>query len=167
MPNDAPMVPLAATLFGQLSLTACTEWLWSGVPVRYPDVKIAMSEGGIGWVAMLHDRLENLVERSGYGRKFASDMTPADVLHRNFWFCTIDDPSSLATLDTIGVDRVMFETDYPHGDGTWPDSQTVFDEVFGALPADVVAQIGHRNAAALFRHPLPPEGSPLRGASAG
>jgi predicted TIM-barrel fold metal-dependent hydrolase len=167
MPNDAPMVPLAATLFGQLSLTACTEWLWSGAAVRYPDVKIAMSEGGIGWVAMLHDRLENIVDRSGYGSYFPGDLRPADVLHRNFWFCTIDDPSSLATLDTIGVDRVMFETDYPHGDGTWPDSQTVFDEVFGALPADAVAQIGHRNAAALFRHPLPPEGSPLRGASAG
>jgi predicted TIM-barrel fold metal-dependent hydrolase len=160
MPADAPMVPLAATLFGQLSLTACTEWLWSGAPVRFPDVKIAMSEGGIGWVAMLHDRLENIVERSGYGSYFSGDLRPAEVLHRNFWFCTIDDPSTLATLDTVGIDRVMFETDYPHGDGTWPDSQAVFDRVFGSLPVDVVAKIGHENAAALFRHPLPPADSP-------
>jgi len=165
MPADAPMVPLAATLFGQLSLTACTEWLWSGAPVRFPDVKIAMSEGGIGWVAMLHDRLENIVDRSGYGSWFPGDLRPADVLHRNFWFCTIDDPSTLATLETIGVDRVMFETDYPHGDGTWPDSQAVFDRVFGRLPADVVAMIGHENAAALFRHPLPDADSPLSGPS--
>ncbi|MGZ8751501.1 MAG: amidohydrolase family protein [Acidimicrobiia bacterium] len=161
MPDDAPMVPLAATLFGQLSLTACTEWLWSGAPVHFPDVKIAMSEGGIGWVAMLHDRLENIVDRSGYGSWFPGELRPADVLHRNFWFCTIDDPSTLATLETIGVDRVMFETDYPHGDGTWPDSQAVFDDVFGSLPADVVAKIGHENAAALFRHPLPPADSPF------
>ena len=161
MPSDAPMVPLAATLFGQLSLTACTEWLWSGAPVRFPDVKIAMSEGGIGWVAMLHDRLENIVDRSGYGSYFPGDLRPADVLHRNFWFCTLDDPSTLATLETIGVDRVMFETDYPHGDGTWPDSQALFDDVFGSLPVDVVAKIGHGNAAALFRHPLPPQGSPF------
>jgi predicted TIM-barrel fold metal-dependent hydrolase len=161
MPGDAPMVPLAATLFGQLSLTACTEWLWSGVPVRYPDVEIAMSEGGIGWVAMLHDRLENIVDRSGYGSYFPGDVRPADVLHRNFWFCTIDDPSTLVTLDTVGVDRVMFETDYPHGDGTWPDSQAVFHRVFGSLPADTVAKIGYENAAALFRHPLPAPGSPF------
>ena len=65
MPKDAPMVPLGATLFGQLSLAACAEWLWSGYAVRHPDLKIAMSEGGIGWVAMLHDRLENIVDRSG------------------------------------------------------------------------------------------------------
>ncbi|MBK5289141.1 MAG: amidohydrolase family protein, partial [Acidimicrobiia bacterium] len=79
---------------------------------------------------------------------------------RNFWFCTIDDPSTLATRDTIGVDHIMFETDYPHGDGTWPDSQAVFAEVFGHLPAAEIAQISHENAAALFRHPLPPPGSP-------
>ena len=47
-----------------------------------------------------------------------------------------------------------------HGDGTWPDTQAVFGEVFGGLPADEIAKISHENAAALFRHPLPPPGSP-------
>ncbi len=162
MPNGSPMVPLAATLFGQLSLGACAEWLWSGWPVQFPNLKIAMSEGGIGWVAMLHDRLENLVHRSGYGHYFPGDLRPAEVLTRNFWFCTIDDPSTLPTRHTIGVDHIMFETDYPHGDGTWPDSQRVFADVFGALPADEAAMISHRNAATLFRHPLPPPDSPHR-----
>ena len=55
----------------------------------------------------------------------------------------------------------MFETDYPHGDGTWPDSQAVFRQFYGDLPADEVAMISHENAAALFRHPLPPAGSPF------
>ncbi len=160
MPPDAPMVPLAATLFGQLSLSACAEWLWSGYPVRHPDLQIAMSEGGIGWVAMLHDRLDNLVDRSGYGHYFSGELRPAEVLRRNFWFCTLDDPSTLPTRDTIGVERIMFETDYPHGDGTWPDSQAVFAEVFGGLAPDEIAKISHENAAALFRHPLPPAGSP-------
>ena len=54
-------------------------------------------------------------------------MRPADVLHRNFWFCTIDDPSTISTRDAIGVENIMFETDYPHGDGTWPDTQAVFE----------------------------------------
>ena len=119
-----------------------------------------MSEGGIGWVAMLHDRLENIVDRSGYGHYFPGDLRPAEVLHRNFWFATIDDPSTLSTRDTIGIDNITFESDYPHGDGTWPDTQQVFAEVFGELPADEIAKISHENAAALFRHPLPPPGSP-------
>jgi predicted TIM-barrel fold metal-dependent hydrolase len=160
MPNDAPMVPLGATLFGQLSLSACAEWLWSGYAVKYPDLKIAMSEGGIGWVAMLHDRLENIIDRSGYGKYFKSDLRPAEVLLRNFWFCTIDDPSTLVTRHTIGVENIMFETDYPHGDGTWPDSQAVFGRYYGDLPADEIAMISHENAAQLFRHPLPPAGNP-------
>jgi predicted TIM-barrel fold metal-dependent hydrolase len=154
------MVPLGATLFGQLSLSACAEWLWSGYAVKHPDLKIIMSEGGIGWVAMLHDRLENIVDRSGYGHYFPGDLRPAEVLHRNFWFCTIDDPSTLVTRDVVGVDNIMFETDYPHGDGTWPDSQAVFDRFFGSLPADEVAKISHENATGLFRHRLPPAGSP-------
>ena len=159
MPKGAPMVPLGATLFGQLSLGACAEWLWSGWAVKYPNLKIAMSEGGIGWVAMLHDRLENIVNRSGYGSYFPGDLRPAEVLLRTFWFCTIDDPSTLATRHTLGVDHIMFETDYPHGDGTWPDSQHVFHEVFGSLPADEARKISHANAAELFRHPLPPTDS--------
>jgi predicted TIM-barrel fold metal-dependent hydrolase len=161
MPPDSPMVALGATLFGQLSLSACAEWLWSGYPGRNPDLKIAMSEGGIGWVAMLHDRLENIIHRSGYGKYFrGTDLAPAEVLHRNFWFCTIDDPSTLCTRETVGVDKIMFETDYPHGDGTWPDSQAVFDQFYGDLTADEIARISHENAAALFRQPLPPPGNP-------
>ena len=70
------MKELPATLFGQLALTSCAEWLWSKCCVRHPDLQIAMSEGGIGWVAMLHDRLENIVDRSGYGRNFAPGLTP-------------------------------------------------------------------------------------------
>ena len=82
------------------------------------------------------------------------------MLRRNFWFATIDDPSTLSTRYTIGTENITFESDYPHGDGTWPDTQQVFADVFGDLPADEIAQISHENAAALFRHPLPPPSSP-------
>jgi predicted TIM-barrel fold metal-dependent hydrolase len=156
----APAMQLTATLFGQLSLTACAEWLWSGWAVDYPDVKIAMSEGGIGWVAMLLDRLDNLVDRSGYGLGWT--MRPADVLRRNFWFCTIDDPSTIDTRYRIGVDHIMAEVDYPHGDSTWPDTQEVIRDVWGHLPNPELRAICCENAARLYRHPLPhrvlPEG---------
>ena len=156
MPMDAPLVQLGATLFGQMSLTACAEWLWSGLPLRFADLKIAMSEGGIGWVAMLHDRLENIVDRSGYGRDFdAAGLRPADVLRRNFWFCTIDDPSTIDTRHVIGVDHVMVEVDYPHGDSTWPDTQAVIERAWGHLPVEELRKMTHANAAALYRWPLP------------
>lgn len=160
MPAGAPMVPLAATLFGQQSLHACAEWLWSPWPRRFPTLDVVMAEGGIGWVAMLHDRLENIVDRSGYGQYFEGSLRPAEVLARNFWFCTIDDPSTIDTREVIGVDHIMWECDYPHGDGTWPDSQQVVSDVWGHLPPDELRQLTHENAARLFRHPLPPPSSP-------
>jgi predicted TIM-barrel fold metal-dependent hydrolase len=155
MPPGSPMLQLGATMFGQMSLSACAEWLWSACAVRYPNLKIAMSEGGIGWVAMLVDRLDNIVDRSGYGLDGFEGMRPADVLRRNFWFCTIDDPSTICTRHTIGIDHVMLEVDYPHGDGTWPDTQTVVERYWGDLPVDELRKLCSQNAAALYRHPLP------------
>jgi predicted TIM-barrel fold metal-dependent hydrolase len=154
-PADAPALQLGATMFGQLSLAACAEWLWSGYPLKYPNLKITMSEGGIGWVAMLLDRLDNIVDRSGYGLGW--ETRPADVLKRNFWFCTIDDPSTIVTRHRIGVENIMFETDYPHGDGTWPDTQQVVADTYGDLPLDELRAILCENAAQVFRHPLPNE----------
>jgi predicted TIM-barrel fold metal-dependent hydrolase len=155
MPPGSPMMQLGATMFGQMSLSACAEWLWSACAVRFPTLKIAMSEGGIGWVAMLIDRLDNIVDRSGYGLDGFEGMRPADVLRRNFWFCTIDDPSTICTRHTIGIDHVMLEVDYPHGDGTWPDTQAVVERYWGDLPADELRKLCSQNAAALYRHPLP------------
>lgn len=152
-PDMAPALQLGATLFGQLSLTAAAEWLWSGYAVKHPNLKITMSEGGIGWVAMLLDRLDNIIDRSGYGLGW--DERPADVLKRNFWFCTLDDPSTIVTRHRIGVENIMFETDYPHGDGTWPDTQKIVEEVYGDLPAAELRAILCENAARVFRHPLP------------
>jgi predicted TIM-barrel fold metal-dependent hydrolase len=159
-PEGSPRLQLGATLFGQLALGACAEWLWSGYPLRHPDLKIAMSEGGIGWVAMLLDRLDNIVDRSGYGLGW--DTRPADVLRRNFWFCTIDDPATIDTRHRIGVGNICVETDYPHGDSTWPDTQAVLADAWGHIPAAEVRAMCCENAAALYRHPLPDTVLPRR-----
>lgn len=152
-PVDAPPLQLGATLFGQLSLSACAEWLWSAYAVKHPNLKIAMSEGGIGWVAMLLDRLDNVVDRSGYGMGW--ELRPSEVLKRNFWFCTLDDPSTIDTRYRIGVENIMLETDYPHGDGTWPDTQPMIEQLWGHLPVEELRMMTHENAAKLYRHPLP------------
>jgi len=152
-PPGAPTLQVGATLFGSQSLQACAEWLWSGFGLDHPTLKIAMSEGGIGWVAMLLDRLDNIIDRSGYGLGW--DMRPADVLKRNFWFCTLDDPSTIDTRHRIGVENIMVETDYPHGDGTWPDTQLVIEKYWGHIPNHELRAMCSENAAALYRHPLP------------
>jgi hypothetical protein len=158
-PPGAPMFEMGAVLFGQQSLQTAVEWLLSGYPLRHPDLKIALSEGGIGWVAMLLDRLDNLVDRSGYGVTW--DERPADVLKRNFWFCTLDDPSTIDTRHRIGVENIMVECDFPHGDGTWPDTQLVIEKLWGHIPNRELRMMCSENAAALYRHPLPDVVLPL------
>jgi len=156
MPPGAPMLELGATMFGPMAITSCAEWLWSGWPAKYPDLRIAMSEGGIGWVAGLIDRLDNIMTRSGYGSGWPDKKNgPSDVLRRNFWFCMIEDASTICTRYTIGVDNILFESDYPHGDGTWPDTQKVIENVLGSLPVDEIRKITHENASHVYRHPLP------------
>jgi predicted TIM-barrel fold metal-dependent hydrolase len=153
--EGSPRLQLGATMFGQLSLSACAEWLWSGYPAKHTDLRIAMSEGGIGWVAMLLDRLDNIVDRSGYALDTFGNLRPAEVLLRNFWFCTLDDPSTIVTRHRIGVENIMVETDYPHGDGTWPDTQALITSVWGDIPDEELRLMCYANAAKLFRHPLP------------
>jgi predicted TIM-barrel fold metal-dependent hydrolase len=156
MPPGAPMLELGATLFQAMAFQSCAEWLWSGWPAKYPDLKISMSEGGIAWVAGLIDRLDSIMARSGYGSGWPDKkMGPSDVLRRNFWFCMIDDPSTIATRHTIGVENICAESDYPHGDGTWPDTQEVLHAMLKDLPAAEIRKITHENASALYRLPLP------------
>jgi predicted TIM-barrel fold metal-dependent hydrolase len=84
------------------------------------------------------------------------DLTPSEAVQRNFWFCSIDDPTTMQVRDRIGVDHIMVESDYPHADSSWPDTQDLLAERFAGLPDADVAKLTHENAARLFRHPLPP-----------
>jgi hypothetical protein len=110
-------------------------------------------------VAMLLDRLDNIVHRSGYGAGWP--LPPAEILKRNFWFCTLDDPSTIDTRGRIGVENIMVEVDYPHGDSTWPDTQKVIRSCWGHLPPEEIRMICCENASRLYRHPLPPVVLPL------
>jgi predicted TIM-barrel fold metal-dependent hydrolase len=164
MPFDplGPVSGTVATLFQAQTLAAITEWVWSAIPVRFPGVKIVASEGGIGWVPALYDRLRHQIEVSGHGRKVwaSREIGPHEVLLRNFWFCTIDDPSSVDSVLALAPDHVMVETDYPHADSTWPDCQPHLWRALGHLPAATIRAVCHENAARAFRHPLPPDPRP-------
>ena len=158
-PGGGGPFEMAPTLFPAGALVAAADWLWSGVCTRFPNLKVAMSEGGVGWVVMLADRVDYVLDHSASGQEsgaWRDELRPSEVLARNFWFCTIDDPGSIAgVLERVGPHKVMVESDYPHADSTWPDTQRVFEKNFGHLPDDVVRRIAWGNAAELFRHPPP------------
>jgi predicted TIM-barrel fold metal-dependent hydrolase len=158
LPSPDPPFELLPTLFPVNALVAAAEWLWSGVPLRFPGLNVALSEGGIGWVPMLLDRVDYVLHHSASGSSptaWASDLLPSEVLRRNFWFCTIDDPSVLDLRERIGLDHIMVESDYPHADSTWPDTQHVLASSMGHLPEPDLRAMAAGNAARLFRHPLP------------
>jgi predicted TIM-barrel fold metal-dependent hydrolase len=159
LPSPGPPFALLPTVFPVNALLAAAEWLWSGVPLRFPSLQVALSEGGIGWVTMLMDRVDYVLAHSASGSDGAdweSDLRPSEILGRNFWFCTIDEPSASSQLDRIGIDHVMVESDYPHADSTWPDTQTTLTRSFGHLPEPALRAMAAGNASRLFRHPLPP-----------
>jgi len=127
------------------------------VPLRFPNIRFALSEGGIGWVPMLLDRFEYMTDHAG--RAFegwpAGSATPSEVLQNNFWFCALDDPSTIGLRGRIGVEHILFESDYPHADSTWPDTQAAAKRLLQGVPDSDVRKILSENAARLFRHPLP------------
>jgi predicted TIM-barrel fold metal-dependent hydrolase len=153
-----PPFELLPTLFPVNGLVATAEWLWSGVPLRFPELSIALSEGGMGWVPMLIDRVDYVIAHSASGinsTAWPSALSPSEVLRRNFWFCSIDDPSLVPLRHVIGVENIMVESDYPHADSTWPDTQAVLSASMGHLPDEELRAIAAGNAAQLFGHPLP------------
>jgi len=169
LPSPDPPFELLPTVFPVNALLAAGEWVWSGVAHRFPGLRVALSEGGIGWVPMLMDRMDYVLDHSASGTdgsSWRSELRPSELLGRNFWFCTIDDPSTAPLLARIGPEHVMVESDYPHADSSWPDTQRVFEANFGHLGDGPRRMVAAGNAAALFRHPLPdrddwrPTGSP-------
>jgi predicted TIM-barrel fold metal-dependent hydrolase len=152
-----PPLELMTTLFPVNALAAAADWLWGGVPTRFPQLDIAFSEGGIGWVPMLIDRIDYVMSHSASGSSawHDPDLSPSDAIRRNFWFCAIDPGSTIALRDHIGIDHIMVESDYPHADSTWPDTQATQRAALAGLTDDEVRKITWENASRLFRHPVP------------
>jgi predicted TIM-barrel fold metal-dependent hydrolase len=155
--SDAPADVIGVLFFGY-AMFAAVDWLYSLIPVKFPDIRICLSEGGIGWVPALLDRLDHMLRyHEMYGTWTGIDLTPAEVMRRNFWFCAVEDPSAFAMRDRIGVDKILLEADYPHCDSTWPDTQAVIEREIGGLPAADIRKITWENASRLYRHPVPAE----------
>ncbi len=157
----SPGAPLElyTSLFPVNALVTAADWLWARIPTRFPNIKVAFSEGGISWVPMLIDRIDYVLDHSAVGSHGWDDpnLSPTDALRRNFWFCTIDLGSTFALRDHIGIDHISMESDYPHADSTWPDTQTLARVGLAGLSDDEIRKVTWENASKLFRHPVPDE----------
>jgi predicted TIM-barrel fold metal-dependent hydrolase len=155
---DAPP-EIPAVLFGAYGMYSAVDWLYSRIPVRFPKIKICLSEGGIGWVAGIIDRLDHCYRyQLGYLPTWRDvEETPSEVLRRNFWFCALDDDSNMALRHRIGLEHVLVESDYPHADSSWPNTQAMLVRQLRDqdIPDDEAERITWRNASELFRHQLP------------
>jgi predicted TIM-barrel fold metal-dependent hydrolase len=158
-PSTAPDAPsdTVGVLFFAYAMFAAVDWLYSRIPVRFPNLKICLSEGGIAWVPGLLDRLDHVGRyQELYGTWKGIELTPAEVLMRNFWFCAIEDPTTFRVTDRLGAENLLVESDYPHLDTTWPNTQQIVAESISSLPDDAIRKISWENASKLFRHPVPP-----------
>jgi predicted TIM-barrel fold metal-dependent hydrolase len=151
--DSAPAV--LGALFPINGMATAADWLFSGIVQRFPDLKIALSEGGFGWVPILLDRIEHMGRMLDYSVQFG-ELTPVEVLRRNFWFTTFNDELSMSLRHLAGIDHIMIETDYPHSDSTWPDTQDILARQFEGVPDDEVAKMTHLNAIELYGLDLPP-----------
>ena len=117
---DAP-VDVMITLQPMNICTAAADLLWSRVVKQYPSIKIALSEGGTGWIPYFLDRLDRTYDMHHLwtGQDFG-DKTPSDVFREHFLTCFIADPVGLRLREEIGLDNIAWECDYPHSDSSWP-----------------------------------------------
>ena len=143
---DAPFATMM-NLQPTAVMETAADLLWSRVVREFPGVRIALSEGGLGWIPYLLERADYVQERQGVwtGSHFG-DRLPSEVFREHFLACFISDSAGLAMLDRIGVDSVCVEVDYPHSDSSWPYSPERLAAQMAHLSAEEVAKITHLNA---------------------
>ncbi len=145
--GDAP-IAVAATLSFNNAMASLADWLFSGKLVQFPNLKIAYSEGQIGWLPYALERADDvwLEHRAWAGVQDIVPEPPSTYFKRQVYGCFFRDKHGLDSLDAIGVDNVTFETDYPHTDSTWPHTKKVAEEMMEGLDAETVYKIVRGNA---------------------
>ncbi len=109
-------------------------WLLTGVLVRFPELKLVFVEPGLGWIAWYLHIVDDLVKRQGYVFDEITEL-PSYYFHRNINVTFIDEPDALGLLrHQIGVENIIWSTDFPHPVTSWPDSQELIDHAFDGIP---------------------------------
>ena len=136
-----------------ISLFGCaTELVYSQFLRRHPGLKIALSEGGIGWIPYFLERADYVYDhhRHWTHQDFGSKR-PSDVFREHIVTCFIDDAAGIRNRDLVGLDTITWECDYPHSDTTWPHAPERLEKAFVGVPDADVNQITHENAMRHFQ----------------
>ena len=127
------------------------EFMIRGVCERHPNLKIVVAEFNAGWIAHWLDRVEQGLDRELRERDAPQiSARPKEIWQRQFYATLEDDVAALLTRDLIGVDNLMWGSDYPHTDSTWPCSSEVLNELFEDFDPVVRAKITNDNVQALY-----------------
>jgi predicted TIM-barrel fold metal-dependent hydrolase len=146
---DAP-TPVVISLMGSNSAAALADLLFAPTFHNFPNLKVSLAEGGIGWIPYQLERIDYVWERHRYYSGVRTDVRPSDLFRRNVWGCFIDDVHGIKSRHTIGVDRITWESDYPHSDSAWPHSRKRAEEVLADVPDEEAHRIVELNACEMF-----------------
>ena len=151
--SDSPL-PVAKAAFAVNPALSSFDWVFSQIPVRFPKLRMAFTEGGIDFVPLVYGRLQS-IPREEYDLWWDSPDTPAEVFLRNFWFSALFDIGAYEFLARHCPDHVLLETDYPHGETPWPRSQEHFAQRLQTLSGGDREKMAMTNGLALYRHEVP------------
>jgi predicted TIM-barrel fold metal-dependent hydrolase len=136
---DAPIEVMMVTTPASL-LNCATEFVFSPIFSKFPALKVALSEGGIGWIPYFLERVDYVHEHHHRWtlHEFPGGKRPSDVFRENMIGCFIDDAAGIRNRDLIGVDNITWECDYPHSDSTWPTApERLWTSLAGVSDADI------------------------------
>jgi len=105
-------------------LRQITSMMFDGVPVRFPDLSIAYLEAGAGWIPYFLQRMDEEYEKRGSAEAKLLTESPSEMVRsRSIYFsCEADEPMLPQALDYVGNDRIMYASDFPHWDHSYPKS---------------------------------------------
>lgn len=152
---DAPPA-VSFSLSSNNAAASLCDFLFSGVLVRFPGLKLLYSEAQIGWIPYILERVDS-VWHEHRARAGVFDLVPeppSTYYYRQVISCFFRDDFGLRSLDKIGIDNIAFETDYPHGDSTWPNSKLIATEMMSHLSTKEIWKIVRGNAARLLGLPI-------------
>jgi len=148
---EAP-INVMITLQPMNIVQAAADILWSRVLTEFPDVRFALSEGGIGWIPYFLERVDYVYKHHRAWTGQDLPMVPSELFRERFITCFIDDAAGLKNRHDVGIEHMTWECDYPHSDSTWPASPELLAETLTGIPDDEIDAITHLNAMRLFHY---------------
>ncbi|OHV41622.1 MULTISPECIES: amidohydrolase family protein [Pseudofrankia] len=146
-PDSPPDVLI--TLQPMNIVSAAADLLWSRVLKDFPDIRIALSEGGTGWIPYFLQRVDRTFDmHATWTLQDFGGKLPSEIFRQHFLTCFISDPAGVQMRDQIGIDNIAWECDYPHSDSMWPGAPEELHatmETFG-VPDHEINKMTHENA---------------------